>query len=82
MPLKKMIIKNWDIWKEEFDEICKIELDSGMNEDLARRLLIFTEGFMYKILGMKKEDFTPEINIILNKIREKNLLMMEKNDES
>lgn len=71
---------NWEIWKEEYDEICKLELERGKaDKEIARRLLIFTEGFMYKILSTDTDKLSPKSLKILNEIREKNKLMIPKN---
>ena len=74
-----MMINNFDIWKEEFDEICKLEMEKGeVDKELARRFLIFTEGFLYKVSGLKKEEMTTDVIGILNEIRQKNLMMLLK----
>lgn len=75
------MLDSWAIWKEEFDEINKIELKKEENRELARRLLIFTEGFMYKLIATNPIDLTKKSLKILMEIREKNLEMMKKAEE-
>lgn len=66
----------WKIWKEEFDEICRLELEGGINKKGARRLLIFTEGFMFKVSSTNTNELDLESLNILKEIRKKNKLMM------
>ena len=76
------MIDNFNIWKEEYDEICKLEMEKGQaDKSIARRLLIFTEGFLYKVVSLTKEEMTPDVIRILTKIREKNLMMLPNQGE-
>lgn len=72
------MVDSWKIWKEEFDAIAQQEMEEGITKESARRLLIFTEGFMMKVFKEGIENLSDETMEILMQIREKNLLMMEK----
>jgi len=72
--------KGLSVWLEEFEEICKLNVETNSRE-LARRLLIFTEGFYLKVKQFTIEDLkNTEIQEILKKIRIKNMESM-KNDK-
>jgi len=70
-----MTIHNLNFWEEEFGVINKEILEKGATRETARRLLIFTEGFMYKIATMK--ELTEEEIIICKRIRQRNKEMKE-----
>lgn len=72
--------KGLNIWLEEFEEICKLN-EKENSRELARRLLIFTEGLYFKLKQFTLEDLNnPEIIEIFKKIRIKNMESM-KNDK-
>ena len=67
---------NWEIWKDEYDEICRLEMKEGRTDtDISRRFLIFTEGFVYKVLTTDMSKLSDKNKKILRELRENNLMM-------
>ena len=74
-----MEIINFDIWKEEYDEISKLRLERGKaDREISRRLLIWTEGFVLKCMNTDMNKLDERNMKILKDLREKNLAMMSK----
>lgn len=66
-------------WKEEYIAITKAERKQGITEEIARRMLIWTEGFMMKTMLMLDEDNMSEEDIkIAREIRKLNLKEMKR----
>jgi len=59
------------IYEEEFDEIEKQMEIEGATKQTSRRMLIFTEAFMFTIIQTKKEEVDDEARKILKRLREK-----------
>jgi len=73
-----MEVDSWEIWKEEYDEICRLELEKGeATKELARRFLIWTEGFVLKVLNTNMMELSEKNLKILKELSEKNKLMLE-----
>lgn len=69
-------MSTFDIWLEEYNAIAKDQMDNGPSENNARRLLIFTEGFMHKVTNTDIEELTPNDMSVLMQLREKNMMML------
>lgn len=76
------LLTDWKIWKEEYDAIATQELKEikkgKHSKATARRMLIWTEGFMLKALTIDINEMTEEDKKILSELRIKNLEMLGK----
>ena len=72
---------NFEIWLEEYKAITKAQLKNGFNRANARRILIWTEGFMHKTMGNVPEENTDKDMEIIAEIRKLNLEQLKKHDK-
>ena len=71
------MINNWKLWLEEFQEINKEVNKEKYIKETARRLLVFTEGFMFKVISTSNEEIqSKDVQEIISKIRNENLESM------
>jgi hypothetical protein len=73
------MIESLLLWEEEYDAITKAEEKEGDTKEIARRLLIWTEGFVMKVSSMSIFELNDEKNrTILQRIFAKNKTIMER----
>lgn len=63
-------ISTLKIWKEEYEAIVAKEKKIGATREIARRMLVWTEGFMHKTMSLEP---TKEDRKVMQEIRELNL---------